>query len=970
MDSCETLLNMENNMEEEFTNRNSTSSTASSDFSIPQRGVSLLDSTRKARSKSFAGPPNPSPIPSPALTNVKTNNSKDSDVSQGDSSKAVPPSPSSINDPFIGPMSRSFSVSSSNNSPNINMSFSNDYNLRPISSLYRTHSVGSRDQRASRNNHETSLNNRYSSYEANRSRSLSPNHKKPTLSVLPGNINANGGVVRGISSSTPPVINYSEGKVLENKKESITSPLSQNALSLQTFRNTPPQSPHIDNVNKNLPHKYVSKSSVESESNVKEAGYHFVHNFPEEQNQNIVDTVIVDKVNGQNISPKDNRVSVQNSTVSVQSVSSINSRLNSDSIGNLGRSNTDDSVNSGLLNPHSRTGTPEIVNTNVIKRENITLPVSKRKSSIPKPPILYQEPVNEIPKRKMISSYCKKSEKEVFNTLFNLLDQLESNQNQSNQQQISTTVSDRNARIQEALDHLEKSYFPEGREVNESKLPILAETLPKSPLINTINERDIIAKVVKKESVDRVHTPPNVGISEHEVFKVNKNSPARIRGQEELQRILNNSAPSLQIKSMKERSKQQQQYKLSQLQQKQEFRIKKIQNYQQQQIQNQLKHQINQKLQQNAMIQQKLKQLGNDPNSMSVSPSMINPEFNSPVSELSVIDFGGDINPRRIDSIIPMVSPVSTNSSMDNLSVVSISTRPRKTSLNKQHYIPIPQVNGKDASSSISNSYESSMKPYSPGVSTISANSSRISPNQSFSGMPVMVPNLGYSPSVQSRSFSVDVANESSIPRIQQHKVYSRSPSHQCVDISTSEEAKKQRKSKTHSIFYIPPENSSKPLSAVVSDVSDVNMENELETVTKNNTIINSNSNSIPGVNSNVRNSLYKNTFNLSADNLTRLKEKTEVVNSPIRKSNSYGSGLNNYGVVDGRQSEFRRFEEGETIIDHIFNELNITTGFENNILRQRAQLEEERRALDARRRTHLQNQVIANNPKTSTNIH
>ncbi|OUM66385.1 hypothetical protein PIROE2DRAFT_6430 [Piromyces sp. E2] len=976
LDSCETLLN---DMEENFPKRNSNSnsSSASSDLLIPQRGISLLDSPRKARHKSYAGPSKPSPIPSPAVSspkskvpNINTNYQKDTDGSQSDSSKTAPSSPSTPNDSFIGPMSRSFSISTTT-SQSGNMSFSSDHNLRPISSLYRNHSLGGHDKRVSRSSRDLNIKNHYT-FESNRSRSMSPSHRKPTITVLPGNINANGGVVRGLSSSTPPTINYSEGKVSEIKKEVLSSPLSQNPSTIPTpFNNTPPQSPRNDNMK--LPHKYSNNSFLESESNVKEAGSH-IDKDSSIQNQNIIEKSFIDNVSGQNMAANDNRVSVQNSTVSIQSVSTVSTRMNmneSSFSGMVERSNTNDAINKGLMTPRSLTGTPELAVNNVIVRDNITLPVNKRKSSIPKKPILYQEPftTESSKSNKITNSFTKNSEKEVFDSLIQLLDQLENHQQQNKQEPIDVSATD--VSIHKALNHLEKSYFPEGREY-----------IPKSPLINNnINEREIIGQVSSKEYLDRVPTPTNMGVqSDSELMNMNKNSNSRLRGQEELQRILNNSAPSYYVKAKKERTMQPQQYKFIQLQQKQDLRMKKIQHHhqqqqQQQQLQNHLKQQINQKLQQNAMIQQKLKQLGNDPNSMSNSPSlrMINPEYdyNSPMSEISVNDFS-DVNPRRYDSITPVISPVSTFASIDSNSVVSIPTRPRKSSINNQQYIP--QVNNGKEASPLSNSYDSSMKDFksnSPGISAISiGSSSKISPNQSFTSMPVMVPNLGYSPSVQSRSFTMDIANESSVPGIPHHKLYSRSPSTQCVDISTSEEAKKQRKSKKPSIFYIPPDNSSKPLTAVVSDVTDVNLNDELDIITKNNTIINSNSNAAL----NVRTSLYKNNYNLSADNLVLLKERTEVSPiSPIKKSNSIGSQLNNYGTVDERQLEFKKNNsnnaEGETFIERFMNELNVTTGFENNILKQRAQQqEEERREMELRRRTFLQNQALYNKV-TPTNV-
>jgi len=985
MDSCETLLNdMENNIEENISKRSSNSSSfsgsSSSDFLIPQRGISLLDSTRKARHKSFAGPSNPSPIPSPAIysprskySNIKTNNQKDIDDSQSDSSKTIPSSPSTPNEPFIGVMSRSFSVNSSNAG---NMSFSNDYNVRPISSLYRNHSLGSHDKRF-KSSREAGLKNRYSTYDTSRSRSVSPNQRKPSLSVLPGNINANGGVIRGISSSTPPVINYSEGSGSEfSRKDSLSSPLSQTATTFAlTSKNTPP-SPYQENLNKNLkdvkvdlPHTYTSKSSIESENNVKEAGSHVGQSLTDDKIQNgSIDRPVIDNVNVQNLS--DNLVGVQNSTNSIQSFSTNSSRLNSNdsTLSNNsnkgGRLNSIDIVNNGLLSPRSINSSHDV---DKVIREKLSLPVSKRKSSIPKQPILYQEPFSEMSKPKKLNS-TKDSEKEVFDTLIQLLDQLESNQNQTNQGLVDTTATD--ASLQEALNHLEKSYFPEGREKEEQKLPLHVDIVKNSPMINSINENDLSNRIVKMDTRDGSQTPTSLVTSnEPELKKINMNSPARIRGQEELQRILNNSAPSLHVKSKKERAKQHNQYKLLQLQQKQELRIKKIQQQQQQQqqqqLQNHLKQQISQKLQQNAIIQQKLKQFGGDPNLISISPDLriMNPDndYNSPISEISINDIG-DSNPRRYDSITPLISPVSTYSSMDNLSAVSISTRPRKSSFNNQQYVPVPIVNNGKDTSMFSNSYESTKEfKYSPGVSSV--NSSRISPNQSFTSIPIMVPSLGHSPSVQSKSFSVDITNENSIPSIQQQKLYSRSPSAQCVDISSSLEAKKQRKSKKTSIFYIPPDNSSKPLSAVVSDVSDVSINNELDTVTKNNTIINSNSNAAPTVNYDIRASLYKNgNYNLSADNLPMLKEKAEL-NYSLKKSNSYGSKLNNYGIVDERQVGFKKIDidnaEGETFIERFMNELNVTTGFENNILKQRAQQQDEERREMKRRTLNFQNQDI-----------
>ncbi|ORX49691.1 hypothetical protein BCR36DRAFT_291290 [Piromyces finnis] len=963
--SSETILNdIENSIKGDFSNRNSNSSNLSassySDFLIPQRSISLLDSTRKARQKSFVGQSNPSCIPSPSLSspitkplNIKINNQKDTDNSQSDSSKTVPPSPSTPNDLFIGPTSNSFSVSSSSDSLG-NMYYSKDYNVHPISALYRKNSLGSKDQRISRSFHDKSLkNDNY--YESNRSRSMSPSHRKSSLSILPGNINT--GIIKSPSISSE-----------YGRKESFSSPLSQNNPIVNPIvKNTPPPSPHpeIKSPKDDLPHKYINKLSLESEVNVKEAGYHIG------QNQNNIDKSIIDKIDNSNLSDNDNHINVRNSVLSVQSISTVNSRLNSNdsNYSNVSKKSsrviTNDTTTNSLLNSYyinCNNGTSNTTTNNKIVRDNIILPVNKRKSSIPKQPVFYQEPYSEVSKPKKIIS-SKESEKEIFSTLIQLLDQLECNQQQNNKELIDT--SDADATIHKALNHLEKAYFPEGLAKNEYKTPLIPDSIAKSPNIdNNIKKYDVNNQTMKKEQANYIQ-------DDFVLTNINMNSPARIRGQEELQRILNNSAPSLQVKSKKERAKQQQQYMLLQLQQKQEIRVKKIQQQQQQQqqLQNQLKQQINQKLKQNAMIQQKLKQFGSDSNSYSVSNSlrMINPEYNlsSPMSELSTNEFS-DANPRRFDSITPVISPVSTHASIENISAVSISPRPRKTSFNSQHLIPIPQINnGKDSSSLLSTSYESikEFKSCSPIVSTISVNNTKPSPNQSFTNIPMKVPSLGNSPSIQSKNFTIDINSDVSIPGIQQHKIYSRSPSTQCVDISSSELAKKQRKSKKTSIFYIPPDNSSKPLSAVVSDISDVNsISDDLDIITKNNTIINSNSNATNNINYNAKTSLYKNgNYNLSADNLPLLRKTAEESNYFIKKSNSIGSKLNNYDIVDERQIELKKFDiEGQTFVERFMNELNVTTGFENNILKQRAQQqEEERREKEIRRRTlNMQNQL------------
>jgi len=1196
--------------------QNYLSVSSSSDFVIPLRSHSLVEDeiTKRIKAKSYISPsssPKPSvkSLQSPKMKRetlkvnmddlkVQVDDLKKGNGNQnGDSSITIPlpspttptspslpasPSSQAGNDSFIGPMSRSFSINQNNNiSPNISY---NDHNLRPISSLYRQHSLGSHDQRLSR-----ALNNRYSSYENCRSRSMSPNHHKPTLDALPGNINADGGVSRGYSSSTPPDICKSHEK---NIKEAVASPLTRETPNLSHIplhntnkndNNQYHESYKNSDVKSDLPHIYTSHSSVESETNVKEAGYHEGHSLIENHSQ-IMDKSFFEQINRSG-NPNDQRKSVLTST------STTNSIIIPPSIPIQGGKKNSLEINNGLLTPQSIPGTPDlgfnlnlnsnnnnssnnnhIHNTNVShgNYDGIRLPISKRKSSIPNPPplILMEEPMeepmeehledlkrevknelkNEPMKEKQqqqqqqqfrTTSFQKFSEKEVFSTLMDLLNQMEDNQNKTDQKLIS------DAPVQRALDNLVKSYFPEGLNSNDEapvpkyqapvgnlpntprspipknsmmigtpKLNNMESALNNSMMIGTpnlnnmesavnnsmmigtpklnnmesmannsmmigtpklnnmesaVNNSMMTPKLNNMESMVNnsmmigtpklnnmesmannsmmIGTPKlnnmekldnkllingyNSGNESEGSVRPKFKESKKFRDQRELQQILNYSSPSLVVKSKKERAKQQQHLRLIQQQQKQEMRVKMIQQQQQQQLQNHLKQQISQKVQQNAMIQQKLKQLNNKNSMGSPAIKMMTPEldFHSPNinNDFDYNDFNDfsdnnnnnrDSVPPRFDSIVPIMSPASSTVSMDN--IAALSPRPRKTSFNNGLVSPyqsvlsplnsnnsnqksplfsmdkagIPVTNELqgisvyphehsvilDGNSMISGSKVSLVKTKPnkviPPINTNSNN--RISPNMSFTRMSMMVPTIGVSPTIQDKSFSFEINNNSTDVNGSQQRLHNKSPfihnaeltttnnttststssSTTSSSTSTSEKKRKDRSKKT-SIFYMPPDNNSKPLSAIVSDVSDVSdvsiNSEELDTITKNNTIINSNSNA-QGYK--YRNSLYKNMgYNLSADNLNSLKENSEGI-APLRKSNSIGSQRNNYGIMDDeRHNQFTKFDanqrEGETFIDSFLNEINASTGFENNIIHQKAQEDLAiRRELEMRRRT------------------
>jgi len=445
-------------------------------------------------------------------------------------------------------------------------------------------------------------------------------------------------------------------------------------------------------------------------------------------------------------------------------------------------------------------------------------------------------------------------------------------------------------------------------------------------------------------------------------------------------------------KQLQQQQQQQQMIKLMQLQQKQEMRIRMLQ---QQEYQNLLKQQINQKLQENAILQQKLRK-NSEPY---INTHHNEREFNSPYLEVGYNTDIAENNPHRYDSI----SSTSTYNSMDSLTVPK-SPRPRKGSFGNQGFtspyqnllspiqnspvinheqlgVPITQdlknipINIRPKSNSLleipsplSSSYDS-MKDFKasngffiPTIYSGDITSAKSSPNSPYSRASMVIPNLGVSPNmpnIQSKSFSIDITRDTPIINGQQQKLYSRSPTTQCVDISTSEEAKKQRKSKKTSIFYIPPDNKSKPLSAVVSDVSDVsNSSNEFDSVTKNNTIINGNHNVHQEESLNINNYLYKNNNNSSADDLVLLKDRNDKI-GPLRKSHSIGSSLNNYGmsnirVLESKKNNFN-YPEGETFVQRFLNDIHAGTGFENNILQQKR--ENDKIEMEIRRRT-----VNANN--------
>ncbi|KAG4082843.1 hypothetical protein H8356DRAFT_1299613 [Neocallimastix lanati (nom. inval.)] len=971
---------------------------SSSDFVIPRRSHSLLDDERGNRFRDISNisPSKSSPVPSVEklnmeVLNISTNSSKEN--GQSDSSMIIP-SPStpdstslSSNDSFIGPMSRSFSVGYSNQSPNI------PFSARPISSLYRKHSLGSHDQRLSR---ASSINNRMSTFENNRSKSMPPNNRnrKPSLSKL-GNANKDGGISRIYSTSTPPVIYDDFRKEL---KQAITSPLSHESSSFINNQYRKSEFITKSDGKSDLPHVYTNHTFNESEINIKEAGYRQGHSMtlPESQFKSMDKSFfeLINMINKQN----DTRKNVYTSNTSNSTNNSSNVPSN---VSNQSGKKVSTEINNGLLTPRSLPSTPEL---------GINKPFNKRKSSIPNIPnhstlMLKEEPkdVKQHEQEQQVQHSLqntpsqKFSEKEVIGTLMNLLNQMEDNQNQSQNQNQNKSkpvnTAEVDVLIHEALDNLMKSYFPEGLDKKNSNIsepkfqaPLgNLPNIPRSPIPknSTIVEKPKIKvndslenKLILNEKISKNESEDN------NIINQSFTDLKKMKGQEELQKILNNSAPSLHVKSKKEKAKHQQQMKLIQLQQKQEIRVKMIE---QQNIQNQLKQQISQNLQQNALIKQKLKQLNESKSKSMATPSyiMINPEFDY---KSSVINNVNEKSPYCYDLVTPKVSPASTSISIESINAVS--PRPRKDSFNTSFVSPYqsllsPTNNQKsplfpidkvgipltDRSKDIKVSLVKSPPAYNKSnviIPPINVNNARLSPSISFSRVSVMGPKVGVSPTlkvspnIQSKSFSIDMTDDSIEIGGPKQKKYNRSPSTQSVDISTSEDAKKKRKdrSKKASIFYIPPDNNSKPLTAIVSDVSNVSEisinSNDLNTVTKNNTIINCNT---KAKDHKYKNPIYRNSsYNLSADNLILSNENSEKI-APLRKSNSIGSCLTNYGTVDERQNQFKKIDisnsEGETFVERFLNEINASTGFENNIINQKAQEDLAiRREIDMRRRT------------------
>jgi len=217
-------------------------------FVIPKRGISLSDVNRNARHKSYVGPQNPSPFYG------TTNNEEGQDdlQKQGEDNphNSILSSSSSSSDPFVGPISCSFSVSSPNSS------YNGDYN-RPISSLYRNHSLGSNEKRSSHRSFRESAISRLSTVDSYRSRSLSPNSNKRPIVSPKGNGIIMGRLMENQDTTKEVDIQYGNNVLENNGKLS----------SVDSNASYPTQSSNISNINRMVNTRYNSSASELSSAN-------------------------------------------------------------------------------------------------------------------------------------------------------------------------------------------------------------------------------------------------------------------------------------------------------------------------------------------------------------------------------------------------------------------------------------------------------------------------------------------------------------------------------------------------------------------------------------------------------------------------------------------------------------------------------------------------------------------------------